>query len=273
MNYLKTKLSLTQFKALSDNEKRDYMANAEPSQKEQFIKDMLNYAPTLLLPYSKWIDWNNREKLDILENKNVIEVLVKKDILTQESIDYKFIVTTKLSVIKYLFDEVSLTSYRKSAVVVAHYKNNGDSVQHILTFITQLINDNKFDWDYANDSRSSFQEMLGNIFANSDNYMTFCKFIISQDKFEVNADIENACFYSKKPLIQLLLVKPGYKIKNTPNRFLDTGKIHEVFSQWTKKEISDFKVAVHTHVELVEWIMENEYEELYPSTVTDIFLF
>jgi len=266
-------LSLGTFKKFSDDEKREYFLKATPNAIEATITKILPVAPKLLLPYSKWVKWNMHDVLDLLNNQSVIMELVSKDKLTQDSIDYKFRNTKKIGIVKALFPEVSYDNSIKTITVVKLLDIfKGDNQQPIYTVLRNMEKQGILDWEILNGPL--FRKKAEHLWTNYDAYKSFFKFLISDNRFEVeNAATEQKIWVSSFDTKKILLEKDGYKFKMLPKHLLEEGMIVEYFPQWGKVKSEKFIELVNAHKSLANYIVENELVELYPQSARDIFIF
>jgi len=262
------------FKAMTVEDRRDYMMNVSGDIKNKFITNMLSQAPEMLLPYSKWVDWNDKGNIWTLQKLSTIKHLTTNDIWTQHSINYKFQSSPNLGTIKFLFDETDLDIAQKTSIVGSLYKSNGDNEQPTLTYIKYLIQEDKLDWNYLNETTTnSYGSVLQSVFANHEAYPSFCKFLLNHPKFVASGSVERA-IWSRPDMILLLLNKDNYQLKSSPKSFLDNGMIHEMFEYgWTVKQKEEYIELVNTIPELAKWIQENNYMELMSNDVKEMFLF
>lgn len=286
--------SLAKFKELTDEEKLSIFKasktsnqtdNSEASTAEQLKKDTINLllsqAPHLLLPYSKYIGFNDKSILNRLDNAKMLSELIEKDILTQESIDYKFRNNNEyIGIVKALLPHVSVDNAQKTITACSLLKGfTTDSQQHIYSLIKQLGESGILDWDYINDPNGLFRSS-NHLRSNLENYKGFISYLISKREFVIDEGFEqaiwsNITYRGGYELFKALLRRYDYQTLGRAGWLLDNKNFHLTLEslKLSEKESELIIELIHKKQSLNAWIMENEYVELYPKTITDIFLF
>lgn len=279
---LKQKLTKSIIKQLSKDELREYFANAVPDKKKQSISGLLTHNPMFLLPYTKWVDFNNHSTLDKITNVKFMKELIDRDILGQEEIDYKFRSTESLGMVKMLMPEVSYDNKMKTHTVlglISNFTAKGQSQQY--SYIKTLIKEGEIDFDVFNQQFVK-EGHFGYVMGNHEAYKSFCKFLINLKEIDINAEGEMQPIARVVwntfdiDLILDLLARDDYKPRQ-PEDLLDNGYINEAFEDWGKKKTNKFLKAINKYPVFQSYIIKNQFMDLLPDedrqSITDTFIF
>jgi hypothetical protein len=73
-------------------------------------------------------------------------------------------------------------------------------------------------------------------------------------------------------LILNLLRRKDYKPQD-PDQLLDKGMIDEAFDDWGEKKTEEFLTLINNYKIFNDYIVKNGFENLYPTSVKDMFIF
>lgn len=189
--------------------------------------------------------------------------------------ELKFNSTKSLPLTKLLYDFNEASPSLKLEHIAKKLDPSLESNKSLLSYILSLLKKKLYGSENLN-GITNFKHLLIWTLGNYDDldYRPFIKFTLSLPELNFDKDMEHSIFttFAADPIIQMVN-HPNYTPQGELSDIFDTLHFHEGFLNLNKQEWSNLKNALWARKEFSGYFVKNNYVEMYPEEVTDLFLF